>query len=175
MLQPRSFLSLRRPCQSCPQFSPYISKRPFFLYHPLFQEGKPPKPPTTYFIPAAVNTTPSFRDSPIKSPTSNSFSNLPTAITIDNIGQLTRAQLPQTGKYTGRTVSCTIGRADLALATLNRISKDNRIQDEWQESKVRYKPSKARQLLRSKRHRIRFNQGIARLVNIVLQMRKKSY
>jgi hypothetical protein len=63
----------------------------------------------------------------------------------------------------------------VALAQLNRIAQDNNIREENRKSRVRYKPSDARQMLRSKRHRIRFKQGVARLAEIVLQMRKKSY
>jgi hypothetical protein len=62
-----------------------------------------------------------------------------------------------------------------ALGKLRVITRDNKVQEEAQKARVRYKPSDARKMLRSKRHRIRFKQGVGRLAEIVLRMRRKSF
>jgi hypothetical protein len=176
MLPPRSFSFLRQ-CLSCLRSISHIDQRPFSSYNLLLQESKP-KPQGPFFVPKTpTDTAPSFKQSPIRSPTTENFlPESPKRITIENIPIIEQARvLPQTGKFSGRTVSCKAGQADRAFVILSQITKDNNIREEWEGSRVRYKPSTARRLLRSKRHRIRFKQGIARLVNIVLRMRKKSY
>ena len=173
MLQPR-YLLLFRQCTSCLRSS--SNKSHFSSYRALHQEKKS-SPSSPFFIPAAsVNPKPSFKDSPIKSVNSeNSFLESTRQITIDNFSEFDQKRFPQTGKYSGRTVSCQIGRFEQALSTLNKITRENRVAEEHKRSLVRYTPSRARQILRSGRHRIRFKQGVARLANIVLGMRKKSY
>ena len=176
MLQPRCLLAVRK-CASCCQFTPLATRQQFSIYRYLLEEQKP-KPRSPYFLPtASVNTRPAFKDSPVKSiSTEDSLLESPLHITVDNIERYEEKQkLPQTGKYSGRTVSCQIGRMGQALNILNKITRDNRVAEEWQRSRVHYPPSTARRMLRSRRHRIRFKQGVARLANIVLRMRKKSY
>lgn len=97
-------------------------------------------------------------------------------VSIDNFHQFEEARrLVQTGKLSGRTVSCPMGKMGMAFSTLNKIIKENGIREEFSNSRERLTPSEARRQLRAKRHRRRFKQGVARLANIVLRMRKKSY
>ena len=174
MLQPRSFGRVQR-CLSCINAVAAMKKRPLSVSHRILQDA--PLPRSSIFIPAAPNARTSFKDSPISHGIAEDESvyNAPIKITIDNIHEFETSALPQTGPSSGRTVACTKpGLIGPALTKLSRILRDNKVAAETR-ANVRVKPSAARQQLRSKRHRVRFNQGIQRLVGIVLRMRKKSY
>lgn len=174
MLQPRSYGRVQR-CLSCINASIAVSRRPLSMSRRILQDAPPPR--SSIFIPAAPSTKTSFKDSPISHGIAedDSVYNSPLKITIDNVHEFEKSALPQTGPSSGRTVSCPRpGLVGPAMSKLNRILRENNVQQESR-SKERLKPSDARWQLRSKRHRIRFNQGIQRLVGIVLRMRKKSF
>ena len=136
---------------------------------------------TAIFVPTApsIGRTAFSKESPIKQPALECIDETPLpetpAVSIDNFLDFETRMPPQTGKLSGRTVSCPIGKMNMAFGTLNRIIRENKIREEWQASHERLKPSESRRKLRAKRHRIRFKQGVARLANIVLRMRKKNY
>ena len=173
MLQPRSLVLAQR-CLSCVDPVVAVSRRFLSVSRRMLQDPLR----SSIFIPAAQSTRTSFKDSPIKPVLAEDISvyNSPSRITIDNVRQFEKSTLPQTGPNSGRTVSCRRpGEIGPALNKLNRILLDNRVRYESVKSQTRLKPSDARRQRRSKQHRVRFNQGISRLVGIVLQMRKKAY
>ena len=145
-------------------------------------KGKDPSKTGTIFVPAVSKPKPSsFRASPVKdkqdidspSPTSRRL-----AGTIDAYGRLRLEQLrllSQTGPLSGRTVEVFRDRFGLGLAKLNRILRENRVIAESKTYSERYPPHEVRNMRKSKAHRRRFAQGVARLANIVLRMRRKSY
>ena len=173
MLQPRS-LGRVQLCLSCINAAAAISRRPLSVSRRILQDAPPPR--SSIFIPAAPSTRSSFKDSPISHGIAedDSVYNSPLKITIDNVHEFEKSALPQTGPSSGRTVSCKPGLVGPAFTKLNRVLKENKVREEAYTT-TRLKPSDARRQLRSKRHRIRFNEGIKRLVGIVLRMRKKSY
>jgi len=166
MLQPRNLVLAQR-CLSCIDPVVAVSRRFLSVSRRMLQD--PPALRSSIFIPAAERARTSFKDSPIKPV-------LAEDIRIDNVREFEKSMLPQTGPNSGRTVSCRRpGEIGPALNKLNRILLDNRVRYESIKSQTRLKPSDARRQRRSKQHRVRFNQGISRLVGIVLQMRKKAY
>jgi hypothetical protein len=180
MLQPRNLLRLRQ-CVSPVNIPSPLSHRHLSISRRAFQDNA--KPSSAIFIPTvSVNAKPSFKQSPTSQPLAednkvygSSSSHYSPSISIDNFLDIETRQLPQTGPLSGRSVSCRPGRVGTALVQLNKIVRENNIAGEHRKSQQRFKPSTARRMLRSKRHRIRFKQGIARLAEIVLKMRKKSY
>jgi len=173
MLQPRNLVLARR-CLSCIDPVVAVSRRFLSVSRRMLQD--PPALRSSIFIPAAQSARTSFKDSPIKPVLAEDNSLYNSRITIDNVREFEKSMLPQTGPNSGRTVSCRRpGEIGPALNKLNRILLDNRVRYESIKSQTRLKPSDARRQRRSKQHRVRFNQGISRLVGIVLQMRKKAY
>lgn len=178
MLQPRNLLRLRQYVSPVNTPSSFSCRHASFLRR-AFQDNA--KSSSAIFIPTvSANAKPSFKQSPTSQSLAednkvygSSSDYYSPSISIDNF--LETRQLPQTGPLSGRSVSCRPGRLGFALSQLNKIARDNNIVGERRKSDQRFKPSTARQMLRSKRHRIRFKQGIARLAEIVLKMRKKSY
>ena len=178
MLQPRNLVRLRQ-CISYFETLPSLINTPHFsTFRCLRQENKPQSP---IFVPKAPSKgrTAFSIESPTKHAGVKDIEGMPLPeapqVSIDNYFKFETRRLPQTGKLSGRTVSCPMGRMNMAFATLNRIIRDNKIKEEWASRRERLKPSEALRKLRSKRHRIRFKQGVARLANIVLRMRKKNY
>ena len=180
MVQPRNFVRLRQ-CISSINLPSTFYKHPLSISRCLHQPGDS-NPQNSIFIPTAPSTarTAFSRESPIKQPELDTFDETGSggaqSVSIDNYHQFEEARrLAQTGKLSGRTVSCPMGKMGMAFSTLNKIIKENGIKEEFSNSRERLTPSEARRQLRSKRHRRRFKQGVARLANIVLRMRKKSY
>jgi hypothetical protein len=136
------------------------------------------KPSNAIFIPAApTNSKPSFKQSPVsQTPTEedNVYNSGP-EFSMERALLHQAQKLPQTGPISGRSVSFRPGHMGSGIFKLNQIVRENDIVMENRKFRERYPPSTARRMLRSKRHRIRFKQGVARLVEIVLKMRKKSY
>lgn len=162
-----------RQCLPCVKSPVAVNKNAFSVSRLILQD--PPVPRSTMFIPSTTSTRVSFKDSPIGQAASQD-GKPPTKFTIDNVEEFERGSLPRTGPTTGRTVLCKPGQFHLAHAKLNLILKEHGLTSSLSPTRQkRLKPSDARRVLRSKRHRTRFNQGIARLVGIVLRMRKKSY
>jgi hypothetical protein len=176
MLQPRNLLCFRHYVSSL-NVSSSLNKRTFSLSQQVFQDSTN-LPHPILFTPASSGTTkPTFKQSPISPPSAQDTKVLESsyAITYHNFDAFEGPSLVKTGPLSGRTVACHPGRVDLALSKLVRIARDNNIWEESRKHARRYKPSTARRILRSKRHRIRFKQGVGRLAQIVLKMRKKSY
>ena len=179
MLQPRNFLRCRQYVAPVNVLFPL--RRDISASRQVFQDNK--NASKALFIPntSAANLKPSFKQSPSLSSQDKTLDNTvfgskSSTISIDNFYHVGRLSLlPQTGTLSGRTVSCSRGKVAAALSELGKIVRENNIQEEHRKSKQRYKPSTARRMLRSKRHRKRFKQGIARLVEIVLKMKKKSF
>lgn len=160
-----------------PSTSSFFQRTPFSVSRSLLQ-GNSSNTQRAIFVPSAPSTerTAFSKQSPIKQQGLEGISEAsPPAVSIDNYSSFETQWLPETGKLSGRTVSCPIGRISPALYTLNRIIHENKIREEFHDSYERLKPSEARRRLRAKRHRRRFKQGVARLANIVLRMRKKNY
>ena len=161
--------------QCLPRFSRTLSTSPRLL------DGKDPSTTGAIFVPAASTTKPSFRGSPVKDPedidTRPSTSRSPGG-TVDKYGSLRQEQLrllSQTGPLSGRTVEVFWDRFGLGMAKLNRILRENQVIAESRTYSERYPPHEVRNMRKSKAHRRRFAQGVARLANIVLRMRRKSY
>jgi hypothetical protein len=173
MLQPRNLLCFRH-CLSSLKVSSSLNKRTFSLSRRVLQDSTHP----ILFTPASSGTTkPTFKQSPISPSSTQDTTVLESsyAITYHNFDTFEGASLVKTGPLSGRSIACRPGRVDMALSKLIRIARDNNIWEESRKHARRYKPSTARRMLRSKRHRIRFKQGVGRLAQIVLKMRKKSY
>ena len=180
MMQPRNFVRLR-------QYVPYInlpstfSRSPLSISRYLLQPVESNQHNSIFVPPAPTTGRTAFsRESPIKQPELDTIdgtvSQETRSVSIDNFDQFEEARrLVQTGKLSGRTVSCPMGKMGMAFSTLNKIIKENGIREEFSNSRERLTPSEARRQLRAKRHRRRFKQGVARLANIVLRMRKKCY
>lgn len=172
MLPLRSVARIRQGT-FCATSIPPLHKKHLSISRQLLQDQ--PKPQSKLFVPAPPpGTRPSFKDSPV-SPRADREIYTSKVKATPYGARLEARVLPQTGRFSGRTVECKNGGLRMALVKLNRIARDNNIRGEALKARVRYKPSVARQRLRSKRHRIRFKQGVARLAEIVLRMRKKSY
>ena len=173
MLALRSVARIRQ-CTFCATSMPPLHKKPLSISRQLLHDQ--PKPQSKLFVPAPPpGTRPSFKDSPVSPTADRQIYTSKVEATAYGGRRLEARVLPQTGRFSGRTVECKNGRLRVALTKLYRIARDNNIREEAFKARVRYKPSVARQRLRSKRHRIRFKQGVARLAEIVLRMRKKSY
>ena len=176
MLQSRSLLRLWQHSFRNP--STLILRNRHVCTSRRILEQSDPNFQNSIFTPLPTLKKPTFKDSPVKPTDSDLWkTNEPPTIkaTFDNLTKIENAQLSRTGKYSGRTVRCPKGKLNLALSSLNRIVRENGVREEFMESKERLPPHEARRKLRSKRHRIRFKQGIARLVGIVMRMRKKSF
>jgi hypothetical protein len=63
----------------------------------------------------------------------------------------------------------------MGLAQLAKILKVNNVRRESDKYAERLAPHTVREERRSKNHRRRFAQGVARMASIVLRMRRKSY
>jgi hypothetical protein len=179
MLQPRNLLCFRHSLSSL-NVSSSLNKRAFSLSRWMFQDSTNPSSPI-FFTPASTGTTkPTFKQSPISLSSSQDTTVLESSYpftydNFDNFNTVKGQSLVKTGPLSGRTVTCRPGGVDKAISKLSRITRDNDILGESRKHMRRYKPSTARRMLRSKRHRIRFKQGVGRLAQIVLKMRKKSY
>lgn len=176
MLQPRNLLCFRHSLSSL-NVSSSLNKRTFSLSRWMFQDSTNPSSPI-FFTPASTGTTkPTFKQSPISPSSSQDTTILESSydLTYQNFDTVEGRRLVKTGPLSGRTVTCRPGGVDKAISKLSRITRDNDILGESRKHMRRYKPSTARRMLRSKRHRIRFKQGVGRLAQIVLKMRKKSY
>jgi len=176
MLQPRSLLRLRQCMSPVAPIPPLL--RSFTACGYVKQEDDSQEP-STFFVPQASNTRPTFRESPIKQSEHPEFGNkangaLPN-MSIDNYGQYRTNVFPQTGKLSGRTVACDAGKMGQAISRLNRIIKENKILEEFRSRVERLPPSEVRRELRRKRHRIRFAQGVSRKVGMILRMKGKVY
>ena len=139
------------------------------------------KAPSPIFVPTSTGSprTAFSKESPIRQPELESLDAMPfqdvPPVSIDNIAEIESRRLRQTGTLSGRTVSCPKGKMGMALRTLNKIIQENGIKEEFMSRGYRLPPGEVRRNLRAKWHRIRFKQGVARLVGIVLRMRKKCY
>jgi len=161
--------------QCLPRFSRTLSVSPRLL------EGKDPSTTGAIFVPAASTTKASFRSSPVKDP--EDIDTRPTTSrslggTVEKYADLRRQQLrllSQTGPLSGRTVEVFGDRFGLGMAKLNRILRENQVLAESRTFSERYPPHEVKNMRRSKAHRRRFAQGVARLANIVLRMRRKAY
>jgi hypothetical protein len=180
MMRPRDFVRLRQ-CVSYIHLPSAFYRSPLSISRCLLQPVDS-NPQSSIFVPTAPATgrTAFSRESPIKQPELDTIDGTTSRetrpVSIDNFDQFDEARrLEQTGKLSGRTVSCPMGKMGMAFSTLNKIIKENGIKEEFSNSRERLTPSEARRQLRAKRHRRRFKQGVARLANIVLRMRKKSY
>ena len=174
MLPLRSLVRIRQ-CTSCATTIPLLHKKYLSTSRQLLQDQ--PKRQSTVFVPAASTATRTpFKDSPIsQSADRQVYDAGVNKVSIDNYPKYEALVLPQTGKYSGRTVRCKPGNMKIALGRLRIITRENKVKEEALKARVRYKPSDARHRLRSQRHRIRFKQGVRRLAEIVLQMRRKSF
>jgi len=179
MLRPRNFVRLQQ-CISYINVPATLHNAPFSLSRCLRQQTNS-NSQSTIFVPTTPSTerTSFSKESPLKQPALEGIEETslpePPAVSIDNYLDFEARMLPQTGKLSGRTVSCPTGKMNIALGQLSRILRENKVQQEWSSHHERLKPSEARRKLRAKRHRVRFKQGVARLANIVLRMRKKNY
>jgi hypothetical protein len=174
MLQPRNFARLQHV--ACADVF-VLNRRTFSIAcRALRQPGS--NSAKTIFSPTVSNTErTAFKHSPLKK-SGFQVVGMPAQnpkLSIDNFLDYEARRLPQTGKLSGRSVSCPPGKINMALSTLNRIIKENGIVEEFRNSRERLPPNEARRKLRAKRHRIRFKQGISRLATIVLRMRKKCF
>jgi hypothetical protein len=175
MLRPQNLIRLRQ-CTSAINASSTLFQRSFSIYAQVQQQKNNLKSQSTFFIPMpSSGGKPKFNESPIESAEKHD-TNAPTEVSpafrpID----YPRQSVPLTGPVSGRSVACKIGRPERAFKELKYILKVNEIQNELAKRKERLPPGEARRELRSRRHRIRFKQGIARLVGIVMRMRKKSF
>jgi hypothetical protein len=170
---PRALVRLSQCALSAHRIS---TSHQFSSFRPLLL---PPNESNFRYIPRTTEESRhQFKESPVN-PSSNGILEDHTPIrkniSVDNAAEMKTRRLAQTGKFSGRTVSCPKLQWPQALGKLNAILRDNQVSAEWNKSRVRLPPSEARRKLASKRHRIRFNQGVGRLVDIVLRMRKKSY
>lgn len=174
MLQPRNFSRLHQSI-ICAGVSGVLKRRTFSISpRPLRQPDS--NSPSSMFYPRASNPgRTAFKNSPLKKSDSQELLPQNPKLSIDNFLDYEAKRFPQTGKLSGRTVSCPPGKINMALSTLNRIIRENGIIEEFRNSRERLPPNEARRKLRAKRHRIRFKQGISRLANIVLRMRRKCY
>jgi hypothetical protein len=179
MLRPRNFVRLQ-------QYMSYINipttlQNASFSLSRCVRQQNNSNSQSTIFVPTTPSTkrTSFSKESPLKQPALEGIEETPPpeipAVSIDNYLDFETRMLPQTGKLSGRTVSCPTGKMNMALGQLSRILRENKVQQEWSSHHERLKPSEARRKLRAKRHRVRFKQGVARLANIVLRMRKKNY
>jgi hypothetical protein len=180
MIQPRNFVLIRQ-CVSYITLPSTFCRSPLSISRCLLQPVDS-NSQSSIFVPTASTTgrTPFSRESPVKQPELDAIDGAASGetqrVSIDNFHQFEEARrLVQTGKLSGRTVSCPMGKMGMAFSTLNKIIKENGIKEEFSNSRERLTPSEARRQLRAKRHRRRFKQGVARLANIVLRMRKKSF
>jgi len=177
MLQPRNLVRLRQ-CLPCVKFPVPVNKNPFSVSHRILQDPPVHRGPLFTPKPGSKHKRSSWNDSPLGTAVTEDDALYARRInvTIDNVRALEKSSLPQTGPTSGRTVSCKPGQFHVANSKLSLILKDHGLFRDLHFAKQRrLKPSDARRELRSRRHRIRFNQGIARLVGIVLRMRKKAY
>jgi hypothetical protein len=171
MLRPRNFA----PLQRCPRLPRLPQKAHFSVTRCLRQPSATSYP--TIFVPkSASSERPSFRDSPIaqllNQPRRQKVVQNPAEHRVAN-PILEQHAFPQTGPLSGRSVTCRSGRYQDGFRKLNSISKENRIVEHYKQTVERIQPAEARRLLKSKRHRVRFSQGIGRLVGLALRMRNK--
>lgn len=129
------------------------------------------------FVPSPAPPKQGFNESPLKQTAAQGLDRQKLPVPYANVQKVFDDNLRffRTGKFSGRTLECPKGKAALALRTLRKIERENYIWEEFMASKERLKPHEARRKLKSKRHRIRFKQGISRLVGIVMRMRNKSF
>jgi small subunit ribosomal protein MRP21 len=174
MFVARSFARLK------PSVSPsLLLNRTLYISPRLLQDDNPPSSTPNIFVPTPSTAKEPFRQSPIKNevyaPQTPQYR---TENSVDDYASLQRIRerlLVSTGPISGRTVECRRDRFGMALAQLARILKANNVRRESEKYKERNTPHTVREVRRSQNHRRRFAQGVARMANIVLRMRRKSY
>jgi hypothetical protein len=175
MLVARSFARLK------PGVSPslLVFNRTLSTSPRLLQDDNLPSSTPNIFVPTPSTPKTPFRDSPIKDdhfvPSTPAYRSRSSVEEYGKLQLVRERLLASTGPQSGRSVECKPGRFNMALASLTKILRVNEVRREADKYKERVTPHDVREKRRSRNHRRRFAQGVARMANIVLRMRRKSY